>query len=301
MLAEAALPGWASGRRVVAVGGQTGRAVDDVGLVTDDDGWVMVQAKKGLQVGEAEGSALAEALRQLVEVHAEGVPDRPPWTERVRSLEAGRDLVLVLTDPSAAGTVDRYLVPVTDRLRDLPDAAPLSDVVTNEDEVRALRVLREHLARYWPGSGGLTDPDFRYLTRFLSVRTMHLTDGGSDQVAAQLLLGELTDDPGDARRVWEALEIEAQRLAEERSFLDRDGLIRRLEMREIRLRPLARLRPDIQRLRDRTRLNMQVPGVALTIAAPERAVGLSREIGPAIAEADGNLAITGAPGTGMAP
>jgi DNA replication protein DnaC len=112
------------------------------------------------------------------------------------------------------------------------------------------------------------------------------------------LLGELTDGPGDARRVWEALEIEAQRLAEERSFLHRDGLVRRLEMREIRLRPLARLRPDIQRLRDRTRLNMQVPGVALTIAAPETAVALSREIGPAIANADGNLAITGAPGTG---
>jgi hypothetical protein len=44
MLAEVALPPWASGRRVVAVGGQTGRAVDDVGLVTDADGWVMIQA-----------------------------------------------------------------------------------------------------------------------------------------------------------------------------------------------------------------------------------------------------------------
>jgi hypothetical protein len=184
MLAEVPLPAWASGRRVVAVGGQTGRPVDDVGLVTDDDGWVMIQAKKGLQVGEAESSALAEALRQVVEIHAEGVPDRPPWTERVRSIDADRDLVLVLTDQSATATVDRYLVPVTNRLRDLPDAVPLADMATNEDEERALRVLREHLARYWPESQEFTDSDFRRLTRFLSVRTMHLTDGGSDQVAA---------------------------------------------------------------------------------------------------------------------
>ncbi len=298
MLAEVPLPTWASGRRVMAVGGQTGRPVDDVGLVTDDDGWVTIQAKKGLQVGEAEGSALAEALRQLVEIHAEGVPDRPPWTERLRSIDPDRDLVLVLTDESATATVDRYLVPVTDRLRDLPGAVPLADVTTNEDEERALRLLREHLARHWPGAQELTDPDFRRLARLLSVRTMHLTDGGSHQVAALLLLGEVTDNPDEARRVWEALEIEAQRLAEQRSFLHRDGLIRRLEMRQIRLRPVGRLRPDIQRLRDRTQLNMQVPAAALTIAAPEEAVALPREIEPAIAGADGNLAITGAPGTG---
>lgn len=58
--------------------------------------------EEGLQVGEAEGSALAESLRQLVEIHAEGVPDRPPWTERSRNIDPDRDLVLVLTDRSAA-------------------------------------------------------------------------------------------------------------------------------------------------------------------------------------------------------
>lgn len=298
MLAEAPLPTWASGRRVVAVGGQTGRPVDDVGLVTDDEGWVTIQAKKGLQIGRAKGSALGEALRQLVEIHAEGVPDRPPWTERLRGMDPDRDLVLVLTDQSAVATVDRYLVPVTDRLRDLPDAVPLADTVTNKEEERALRVLREHLARYWPGPLELTDLDFRRLARVLSVRTMHLTDGGNEEVAGQLLLGEVANGPGEARRIWEALQIEAQRLAEQRSFLHRNGLIRRLEMRQIWLRPVARLRPDIQRLRERTQLTMQVQAAALTIAAPEKAVALSREIEPAITGADGNLAITGAPGTG---
>jgi hypothetical protein len=123
MLAQVPLPAWASGRRVVAVGGQTKRPVDDVGLVTDSDGWVAIQAKKGLRLGEAKGSALAKALRQLVDIFDEGVPDRPPWTERMRELDADHDRVLVLTDESAPNTISRYLVPVTDRLRDLPDSA----------------------------------------------------------------------------------------------------------------------------------------------------------------------------------
>ena len=46
MLAETALPEWASGRLVVGVGCQTGRPVDDVGALTDVGGWVCVQAKK---------------------------------------------------------------------------------------------------------------------------------------------------------------------------------------------------------------------------------------------------------------
>ena len=35
MLAETALPDWASGQLVVAVGSQTGRPVDDIGALTD--------------------------------------------------------------------------------------------------------------------------------------------------------------------------------------------------------------------------------------------------------------------------
>jgi hypothetical protein len=38
MLAEKPLPRWASGRQVVAVGGQTKRPVDDGALLTDLDG-----------------------------------------------------------------------------------------------------------------------------------------------------------------------------------------------------------------------------------------------------------------------
>lgn len=156
-----------------------------------------IQAKKGLQLGEAKGSALAKALRQLVDIIDEGVPDRPPWTEQMRELDAGRDLVLVLTDESAPNTISRYPAQVTDRLRDLPDGVPLADIPTNRDEKRALHVIRGHLADFWREDHGreLGDPEFRRLASILSVRAMSLTDGGSDQVATQILLSDLTGSP----------------------------------------------------------------------------------------------------------
>ena len=42
--------------------------VDDVGLITRENGWVTIQAKKGMKLAEAQGSPLAEALHQLVDL-----------------------------------------------------------------------------------------------------------------------------------------------------------------------------------------------------------------------------------------
>jgi hypothetical protein len=300
MFAEAPLPSWASGRRVAAVGGQTNRPVDDVGLITDDDGWVTIQAKKGLGLSGAASSPLGEALRQLVDLDVIGVPDGPSHPDALREIDADRDLMLVLTDQSAPQIIDRFLAPVTDRLRDLPAGAPLDDVHRNEGEERAFRLLRENLAQSWRSSQGreLLDSDFRRLTKVLSVRTMRLTDGGPDQLAAQILLTGLTDDVETARRIWQALEREAQRLAEERSFLSRADLVRRLELQGINLRPVARLRADIRRLRDVTQANKRTLASALAIAAPEGPVAVPRTIEPAVMGAEGSLAITGSPGTG---
>ncbi len=87
MLTEEPLPRWASGRRVAGVGGQTNRPVDDVGLVTDEGGWVTIQAKKGMRVDKRPGGGLGEAVRQLVEIDETGVPEGPSGILRPVSAE----------------------------------------------------------------------------------------------------------------------------------------------------------------------------------------------------------------------
>lgn len=300
MLAEAALPEWASGRRVVAIGGQTGRAVDDVEFVTDDDGWVMIQAKKGLTLAKAPTSRLAEALGQLVEVAELGVPDGPSLLGRSRSLNPDTDRVLVLTDHDASRRVDQLVAPVTDRLRDLPSVWPLADVYRNDGQWRAFELVREHLSRLWKAHYGtpLGEADLRRLGRVLCVRSMDLVDGGRHLTAVHNVLAEIAPRPEDVPRIWQVLEREGQRLAEERTFLDRKGLVRRLELAGITLRPIARLRPDIARLRAVTDANVVLLASAVTIAAPEGPVALTRAVSPIISAAGGNVAITGAPGVG---
>jgi hypothetical protein len=109
LLAEQRLPEWATGGRVVGVGGQTARPVDDIGALTEEGGWVQVQAKKGLSLGTKPDSPLGEALAQVVEAAHKGVPQRPP-SEGVRPLDPEIDCLLILawflTSPPTAGVFE---------------------------------------------------------------------------------------------------------------------------------------------------------------------------------------------------
>lgn len=298
MLAEVPLPDWASGERVLSVGGQTARPVDDVGLVTASGGWVTIQAKKGLRLDSKAGSALAEALSQLVKIDEVGVPDG--GTEQLRPLDADRDLVLILSDDSASLPVNAHMAPLTRRLRKLPGTVPLSDGAVNKDEQSALELLNKHLGAAWKDqrSREMDEKGFRQLVRVLSVRALRIAEGAEDYMGVQVLLRDLAGEATTAVELWNVLKVQAQLLAEERGHLDRDGLVRALERQGVVLRPLSRLRTDIARLQAVSTANTELLAGAVTLTTPEGPVPLARAVEPTMLGAFGNLAITGAPGAG---
>ena len=299
MLTEEPLPRWASGRRVAGVGGQTNRPVDDVGLVTDEGGWVTIQAKKGMRVDKRPGGGLGEAVRQLIEIDEAGVPEGPSGI--LRPLEPGRDLVLILSDDSAAQTVNRNLAPVVSRLRDLLPDVPVTEAAPNRDQAEALGALKAQLERCWKErwARDLTDADFRRLTRVLSVRALRIAEDGEDYATTvRVMLRDLAGDATSAETLWKALLTEGQRLAEERAYLGRDGLMKILDAQGIVLRPVARLRSDIETLRALSRVNTGLLGEEASITAPDGPVRLTRSVEPALLGAAGNVAVTGVPGSG---
>lgn len=300
MLTESPLPGWASGRRVVGLGGQTERPVDDIGILTDAGGWVCVQAKMRLRRGEAEGSDLGDALAQLVQLAADGVPDRPPSQEGRRPLDPQADRVLVLTDEQAPTTVRVAMAAVVDRLRTWPEGVPLREAANNEPERRALQVVRAHLQRLWHARHGadLSEPDLRQLLRPLAVRALELRDGSADARSAIVELRDLVEDPDRAVDLWRDLGYIGQRLAAEKRWVRRVDLVVELEDLGYHLRPVARLRRDVQRLQGVTASNVSSPPSSLSITTPEGPVELARSATRLVAESVGNLAVTGNPGVG---
>jgi hypothetical protein len=173
-------------------------------------------------------------------------------------------------------------------------------VPRNDDERRAFDRLKNHLVRLWTARHreDLGEADLRRLGHVLSVRALNFADGGTDLYAPRNLLDRVALHPDDVPMIWRVLGQEAQRLADERAFLDRAALVNRLESERDRIAnpgsPARRHRPASTYHRDECRPDGSPPA----IDAPEGPVELDREVSPVITAADGNVALTGEPGAG---
>jgi hypothetical protein len=300
MLTETELPNWAGGHRVVGVGGQTWRQVDDVGLLTDHDGWIGVQGKKNLKLSTELDSDLAGALAQLVALDAAGVPDRPPAQDLFRALDPLVDRVLILTCDEAPATITRDMARLTDRLRTWPAAVPLREAAVNGGERKAWDVLREHVVRLRSAHHGAQadETQLRALLRPLAVQGLDLRPQGRDTDRLVLRLRDMLEDSEEASKLWGRLELIGRDIAVTRSWLERDALLAELENRGFRITPVARLRRDVRRLRAVTAANLATPPSSLSIGTPEGPVSIQRAVTGLLRNHRGRLAITGDPGCG---
>jgi hypothetical protein len=189
---------------------------------------------------------------------------------------------------------------LVDRLRTSPEAVPLAEAANNADEHAALRILRGHLERLWAerheavGDEGV----LRSLLRPLAVRVLDLRPDGADLRALLPDLRALLEDPGQALNLWRELELIGKRLAAERSWIRRADLVPELETRGFHLTPVARLRRDVQRLKEITTGNIDSPPTNLAITTPDGPVEVPRAVSALLDAFRGNVAITGDPGAG---
>jgi hypothetical protein len=123
----------------------------------------------------------------------------------------------------------------------------------------------------------------------LSVRALSIAEDGEDYATTvRVMLRDLAGDVTAAETLWRALTTEGQRLAEERAYLDRDGLVKIVDAQGIVLRPVARLRSDIGRLRTLSTANTGLLGEAVSVASPEGPVRITRSVEPALLGAAGH-------------
>ncbi|MGW4529210.1 tetratricopeptide repeat protein [Amycolatopsis sp. NPDC004378] len=227
MLCGRRLPGWAGGRILDAVGGQTELAVDDVGAIFSDGGFLLIQAKKGLKLESGLQSALGESLIQLILLKQEGIPIPSSFSGDTRPIDRVRDLVLIASDSSASASIRKDARRVTERLRNLPDRIPLVHSAAGDKRCeRALEVLVGHLRRIHASYNGVEpdDQDIREMLSILAVRTIELSDGEAHYESAITILRSVLNDPREAQTAWAWLLSRMQGLAETRAWISRDRL-----------------------------------------------------------------------------
>ena len=216
-----------SGLRIEYVGAQTGMEIDDVGAITDQLGFVLIQSKKNLRLETRQDSPLEKALDQVLALYLVGVPDGSGREGAIRPVDADRDLLVITTDMSAPASVRVELAALLSTLAGYPPHLPLSDAAHNQVQKKALRVVLDHLSRLWTRRRGSApaDADLRALFRVLRLQVLGLEVSEQQRAAAETRLTQVLADPARQGEAFDALARLAASMAASQWWMSRQQVL----------------------------------------------------------------------------
>jgi hypothetical protein len=134
---------------------ETDQPVDDLLVGTSANGLVFGQVKRTLQLSETADSDLASTFDQFVRQHVAYRGKTTAAETWGRTLDPTRDRLVLITSPSSSKPVRLHLSSVLRRLGRLLGGQPLEHAATNDEERRALSIVREHVTRSWQKALGV--------------------------------------------------------------------------------------------------------------------------------------------------
>lgn len=296
-IAEQPAPWIADGAMIVAVGGETGLDVDDVGAITDRDGFLVVQAKGSLRLERKRTGAFGQAVDQVVAQFIGGLPD--DGREGLRPIDATRDRLVIAGDGRSSQPV-RELATVTSRLRTLPEAMPISSAATSAAQKRALDILLSHIRAAWSAAAGAdsSEVDVRRILRVLVVEVLDLAGDGAQRATAMAHLRSVLLDAAQETRAWAALQRIGASLAGGRDWRRRVDIAASLDAAGAPAGPAGRHATDIQTLDRLTEAAMQGLAAHSSVPTPSGPVHCDRSAVDELAAVDGSFVIVGDAGCG---
>ncbi|WP_133163594.1 NACHT domain-containing protein [Mycobacterium kansasii] len=238
------------GTTVACVGSETGLNIDDVGVILDNGGFVLIQAKSGIRSLTSGTAEVRKAIDQIVSVYRSGLPTVDP-----RPIDPSRDRLEFATDHTSSGAF-QALSTVCDRLTSHPREFPLLAAAVNSSERNALATIVDVIRASWECAAGTTptDDELRALLRVIVVRRYDFADSGVHRTQAEEML-RAESAVSDA---FELLCSAGLRCAAERSWLTRRELRRIVGLSHESGADKQRCDDLAQELRRRTRARRDV-------------------------------------------
>lgn len=281
---------------------ETEQPVDDIMIGTSDGGFVFIQAKRTINLEKSSSSALASTIRQFVKqfVAYRDATGEQPWE---RPLNPAADRLVLATGTLSSLPIRETLGLVLDRLRTLIPEQPLECAATNEDEHRALLVMRNHISNIWNEEygGQPTDDEVRQLLSLIWITTLDVDEDGSQEIEAKSLLkSSIIRDNKEAESAWNTIIQICAALAKNRSGADRSQLQKGLLNKGIDLKASPSYQKDIERLKEYSISTINQLADLSTICIGKSNIKIDRESTHALKTTaqKGSIVVVGEPGAG---
>ena len=267
--------------------------LDDIVIETDQDGWLLLQAKTTLSFSPSLKSEFGKTVEQIVRQWHSGLRGnrRCGWD---RPLVLGGDRLIIAVGPGTAQTVTVHLAKALASLR-ATASAPLP-----EKQRSALKTLKVTLKRAWKAvtAKDPTAADIANILPFISVLRFDMS--GPDRAAAVAQMRLLTSNAKEAQGAVVAVERECQGLMERRHGADAAAFRRVISQTGVALKAAPSYQVDVATLRKYSERTASGLAAFETILVDGKPISISRAVTGAVVHAAkaGSLLVIGEPGSG---
>jgi len=267
--------------------------LDDIVAETDQDGWLLVQAKTKLSLSQALMSEFGKTAEQVVRQWHAGLAGKGErgWD---RPLNVGRDRLIIAVGPGTSQNITTDLAKALSSLR-AQATAPLP-----AKQRAVLRTLSYALKAAWKAVTGkkANDTDIAALLPLIAVMRFDLA--GPDRKAAIAQMRLLTLQAPSAHGAFVATERQSQALMERRHGADAKAFRHFISQAGVSLKATPSYQADIAQLKLHSkRIAAELDAFETTIV-DGKSITVERAATSAVARAAkaGSLLVIGEPGSG---
>ena len=279
-------------------------SVDDILVLTSEDGRCFFNVKSTVTNSSAPRSPLGSALDQFVRlwIDCRDGDGSKAWR---RPLSPTRDRLVLITRLQRSIRFARGFSSILARIADQQSIDPVDAVATTQVEKDILETVLRHLRTAYRAQTSEEFPDAEIVKLLCLVRVKQLEpDDTHKTVCLSLLENSVIDSHADAERAWSEIVANCQRMTSLGSGSNRPTLHSRLRDSGIRLAGSPDIRADVRRLQEATRMELESLGHlarldALTADGPQ-AIEIQRSVTQALTKhaRSNSMLVTGEPGSG---
>jgi hypothetical protein len=288
--------------RLVGLRCQAGEAVDDVNVMTSDNGVLFVNVKRSVGLTTGQDSSLAKAIDQFVRQY-KSASGHTSEAVRGRRLDPARDRLVLATRTTAPSKIKGALTRLLRGLRDQADKNLLSEITLNDEEIEVAGVVETHLQRSWQVAYGAqpTASELGALLRLIHLQFIDVEAGETDRLRAMDdLRGQILTVPNEAEAAFSHLVLHCQRLRADQSGADTSTLLTILAQTTLHLQAAPDYRADIAALRAWTTRRLAIANRFTHLIDGDPNSIIDRAAWPALAHTaqNGSVLLVGDPGAG---
>jgi hypothetical protein len=236
---------------------ESGEAVDDVLVGTDQGDFAFVQAKRRISLSTRDGSDLEGVVNQAVRQIAAAVePDKRPWS---RTLNPSSDRLLMVTSSDSPATIRTHLRNALQRIGGLHTEQTVMDAAKNQGENDALTDVLTLADREWSkvtGSAPTVEEQKLFLKLF-DVEVLDPDDGEIHESGAKTDLAAIVlEDASQEHLAWTSLVTLSGTSATRQTGFTIEGLRCSLRDDNLALRAVPSFAADIEVLRRHTKTTL---------------------------------------------